>query len=158
MELTHLDHHNHPTMVDITSKNTTNREAVASGKIFMSKEAYYAITHQQIKKGPVIQTAIIAAIMASKKTSDLIPMCHPIALTSVHCEILENPKEHSFLVRVVAKTQGQTGVEMEALAAVSIGLLTIYDMAKAIDKSMIIQEICLEKKSGGKSGNYQKTN
>lgn len=156
MNLTHLDKNNNPNMVDVSSKNSTHREATARGKIFVSKEAYAAVITQSAKKGPVVQTAVIAAIMGAKRTSEMIPMCHNITLSSVKCEVLENEAEHSFLVRVTAKTQGQTGVEMEALSGVGIGLLTIYDMLKAIDRGMVIGEIYLEHKSGGKSGEYHK--
>ena len=122
----------------------------------MSKEAYEAIIGNIVKKGPVLQTAVIAAIMGTKKTSDLIPMCHPLLLTGINCEIEEIPSEYSFKLFVTAKLNGQTGVEMEALTGVSVGLLTIYDMVKAIDKSMVISNIQLEEKSGGKSGDFKR--
>lgn len=154
MNLTHLDDNNRPKMVDVTDKSDTKREALASGVIAMSKEAFDAIIKNEIKKGPVLQTAVIAAIMGTKKTHELIPMCHPLLLTGINCEIEENEKECSFKLFVRAKLSGQTGVEMEALTGVSIGLLTIYDMVKAIDKSMVISNIQLERKSGGKSGDF----
>ena len=156
MNLTHLDNNNRPKMVDVSDKNDTKRVAVASGKITMSKEAYEAIIGNIVKKGPVLQTAVIAAIMGTKKTSDLIPMCHPLLLTGINCEIEEISSEYSFKLFVTAKLNGQTGVEMEALTGVSVGLLTIYDMVKAIDKSMIISNIQLEEKSGGKSGDFKR--
>ena len=156
MNLTHLDNNNRPKMVDVSDKNDTKRVAVASGKITMSKEAYDAIISNVVKKGPVLQTAVVAAIMGTKKTSDLIPMCHPLLLTGINCDIEENPDENSFKLFVTAKLNGQTGVEMEALTGVSIGLLTIYDMVKAIDKSMVISDIQLEEKSGGKSGDFKR--
>ncbi len=156
MNLTHLDNNNRPKMVDVSDKNDTKRVAVASGKITMSKEAYDAIISNVVKKGPVLQTAVVAAIMGTKKTSDLIPMCHPLLLTGINCDIEENPAENSFKLFVTAKLNGQTGVEMEALTGVSIGLLTIYDMVKAIDKSMVISDIQLEEKSGGKSGDFKR--
>ena len=156
MNLTHLDNNNRPKMVDVSDKNDTKRVAVASGKINMSKEAYDAIISNVVKKGPVLQTAVVAAIMGTKKTSDLIPMCHPLLLTGINCDIEENPDENSFKLFVTAKLNGQTGVEMEALTGVSIGLLTIYDMVKAIDKSMVISDIQLEEKSGGKSGDFKR--
>jgi len=143
-------------MVDVSDKNDTKRVAVASGKITMSKEAYEAIIGNIVKKGPVLQTAVIAAIMGTKKTSDLIPMCHPLLLTGINCEIEEISSEYSFKLFVTAKLNGQTGVEMEALTGVSVGLLTIYDMVKAIDKSMVISNIQLEEKSGGKSGDFKR--
>lgn len=156
MNLTHLDNNNRPKMVDVSEKSDTKRVAVASGKITMSKEAYEAIIGNVVKKGPVLQTAVIAAIMGTKKTSDLIPMCHPLLLTGINCDIQENSEENSFKLFVTAKLNGQTGVEMEALTGVSIGLLTIYDMVKAIDKSMVISDIQLEAKSGGKSGDFRR--
>jgi cyclic pyranopterin monophosphate synthase len=156
LNLTHLDNNNRPKMVDVSDKNDTKRVAVASGKITMSKEAYEAIMGNIVKKGPVLQTAVIAAIMGTKKTSDLIPMCHPLLLTGINCEIEEISSEYSFKLFVTAKLNGQTGVEMEALTGVSVGLLTIYDMVKAIDKSMVISNIQLEEKSGGKSGDFKR--
>lgn len=154
MELTHLDENDRPKMVDVSSKNETKRVAVASGMITMSQDAYDAIINNTGKKGPVLQTAVIAAIMGTKKTSDLIPMCHPLLLTGINCDIDELPKLPGFKLTVSAKLNGQTGVEMEALTGVSVGLLTIYDMVKAIDKSMIISNVQLESKSGGKSGDF----
>ncbi|MGE0052480.1 MAG: cyclic pyranopterin monophosphate synthase MoaC [Arcobacter sp.] len=156
MELTHLDNNNRPKMVDVSDKNETKRVAIASGEIKMSREAYDAIISNNTKKGPVLQTAVIAAIMGVKKTSDLIPMCHPLLLSGINCDIEEQPSKPGFKLIVTAKLNGQTGVEMEALTGVSIGLLTIYDMVKAIDKSMIISNIQLESKSGGKSGNFKR--
>ena len=157
MQLTHLDEKDRPTMVDVSDKDDSFRVAVASGTITMSQRAFDTIISQQTKKGPVLQTAVIAAIMGTKKTSDLIPMCHPLMLTSVNCDVEELPELPGFKLTVTAKLTGQTGVEMEALMGVSIGLLTIYDMSKAIDKSMILNNIQLESKSGGKSGNYSRT-
>ena len=154
MNLTHIDDNNRPKMVDVSGKNETHRIAVASGKITMSKEAYDAIIGNIVKKGPVLQTAVIAAIMGTKKTSELIPMCHPLLLSGINCDIEEIPSLPGFKLIVTAKLNGQTGVEMEALTGVSIGLLTIYDMVKAIDKSMVISDVQLESKSGGKSGDF----
>ncbi|MDX1809352.1 MAG: cyclic pyranopterin monophosphate synthase MoaC [Sulfurospirillaceae bacterium] len=156
MKLTHLDEKDRPKMVDVSDKDDTTRIAVASGIIKMSQEAYDMIITQKTKKGPVLQTAIIAAILGAKQTSSLIPMCHPLMLTSVNCEVDELDELPGFRLRVTAKLKGQTGVEMEALTGVSVGLLTIYDMAKAIDKSMIISDILLEEKSGGKSGEFKR--
>ena len=157
MKLTHLDEKDRPKMVDVSDKAESFRVAVASGMITMSQIAYDMIISQQTKKGPVLQTAVIAAILGTKRTSDLIPMCHPLMLTSVNCDVEEVPELPGFKLTVTAKLKGQTGVEMEALMGVSIGLLTIYDMSKAIDKSMVISTIQLESKSGGKSGNYTRT-
>lgn len=154
MKLTHLDENDRPKMVDVSTKNETKRIAVASGLITMSQDAYDAIIDNTAKKGPVLQTAVIAAIMGTKKTSELIPMCHPLLLTGINCDIEEKPELPGFKLMVSAKLNGQTGVEMEALTGVSIGLLTIYDMVKAIDKSMVISNVQLESKSGGKSGDF----
>ncbi|EAK0964702.1 cyclic pyranopterin monophosphate synthase MoaC [Campylobacter upsaliensis] len=154
MNLTHLDEKNRPKMVDVSEKNDTLRIAKASGKITMSKEAFEAVKTNSAKKGPVLQTAIIAAIIAAKKTSDLIPMCHPLMLSKVETDIIELEKECAFKLIVSVKCEGKTGVEMEALTAVSVGLLTIYDMVKAIDKMMCLDEIMLLSKEGGKSGQF----
>ncbi len=156
MNLTHLDEKDRPKMVDVSAKEQTTRVAMASGEIQMNQDAYEAIVKQKTKKGPVLQTAVIAAIMGAKKTSDLIPMCHLLNLSAINCDIEEFSNLPGFKLYVTAKLTGQTGVEMEALTGVSIGLLTIYDMVKAIDKGMIIQNIRLETKMGGKSGNYQR--
>jgi cyclic pyranopterin phosphate synthase len=157
MQLTHLDEKDRPKMVDVSAKAPTERVAVASGKITMSPDAYNAIVEERTKKGPVLQTAVIAAIMGTKKTSDLIPMCHPLNLSGINCDVEELPELPGFRLSVTAKLTGQTGVEMEALTGVSIGLLTIYDMVKAIDKGMIISDVQLETKRGGKSGEYQRS-
>ena len=151
-ELTHIDKNNNPTMVDVSQKNITSRLARASGTITMNKEAYNAVMQNTAKKGPVIQTAIIAAISAAKNTASMIPMAHPLFISNVSVEI--TPLDSGFTVEAVVKCEGKTGVEIEALHAVSIGLLTMYDMLKAIDKSMIISDIKLLQKSGGKSGDF----
>ena len=156
MKLTHLDEKDRPKMVDVSDKKDTFRIAKASGTIKMSQVAYDMIVGEKAKKGPVIQTAVIAAILGTKRTSDLIPMCHPLMLTSVNCDVDELADLPGFKLYVTAKLRGQTGVEMEALTGVSIGLLTIYDMAKAIDRSMIISDVLLEEKDGGKSGQYKR--
>jgi len=156
MNLTHLDENQRPKMVDVSDKNNTTRVAVASGIIEMSQDAYDIIVSEKTKKGPVLQTAVIAAIMGTKKTSDLIPMCHPLNLSGINCDVEELPELPGFKLTVTAKLTGQTGVEMEALTGVSVGLLTIYDMVKAIDKGMIIRNVQLEAKSGGKSGDFKR--
>ncbi|HUH43113.1 MAG TPA: cyclic pyranopterin monophosphate synthase MoaC [Sulfurimonas sp.] len=156
MNLTHLDEKDRPKMVDVSDKNQTTRVAVASGIIEMSQNAYDAIVTQKTKKGPVLQTAVIAAIMGCKKTSELIPMCHPLNLSGINCDVEELPELPGFKLSVTAKLTGQTGVEMEALTGTSIGLLTIYDMVKAIDKAMVIRSVQLEEKSGGKSGDFKR--
>lgn len=156
MKLTHLNAKNHPTMVDVGEKNITQRSAKAMGKIQMNKEAYEALKNSTAKKGPVIQTAIIAAIMGAKRTSELIPMCHPIAINSVDIEVEYDDAKHTITLIAGLKCDGKTGIEMEALTSVSIGLLTIYDMLKAIDKEMVISDIALLYKNGGKSGEFKK--
>ncbi len=156
MNLTHIDESNNPKMVDVSNKNDTLRIATASGVIKISKEAFWAVLEKRAKKGPVLQTAVIAAIMGAKKTSDLIPMCHPLMISSVKIDIKELPNLPGFKLYATVTLKGKTGVEMEALTAVSIGLLTIYDMVKAIDKSMEIGPILLEEKSGGKSGDFKR--
>jgi cyclic pyranopterin phosphate synthase len=154
MKLTHLDEKKRPKMVDVGNKEESQRVAIASGTIKMSPEAYEAIKEEKTKKGAVLHTAVIGAIMGAKKTPELIPMCHPLLLTSINCNIEDIPTLPGFKLYVECKLKGRTGVEMEALTGVSIGLLTIYDMVKAIDKGMVIENIQLEKKSGGKSGDF----
>ena len=156
MNLTHLDENNRPKMVDVSDKDNTTRVAIASGIITMNDEAYTNVISNENKKGPVIQTAVIAAIMGTKKTPELIPMCHPLLLSGINCDVEELPELPGFKLTVTTKLSGKTGVEMEALTGVSIGLLTIYDMVKAIDKGMIISEVKLEHKSGGKTGDFQR--
>ena len=156
MNLTHLDEQNKPKMVDVGEKEPSTRIASASGIIEVTQEAFDAVIANTAKKGPVLQTAVIAAIQGAKQTSNLIPMCHPLMLTSVKTDIEELPELPGFKLTVTAKLNGQTGVEMEALTGVSTGLLTIYDMLKAIDKGMIIRNVQLEKKSGGKSGDFSR--
>lgn len=156
MNLTHLDENNKPKMVDVSDKEESTREAVASGRIEVTAEAYDAVVNNITKKGPVLQTAVIAAIQGAKQTSTLIPMCHPLMLSSIKTDIEELPELPGFKLTVRAKLKGQTGVEMEALTGVSVGLLTIYDMLKAIDKGMVIKHIQLEQKSGGNSGDFKR--
>lgn len=156
MNLTHIDENDRPKMVDVSGKIDTTRVATASGIITVTQEAYNAVITNSAKKGPVLQTAVIAAIQGAKKTSDLIPMCHPLMLTSVKIDLQELPELPGFKLYATAKLVGKTGVEMEALTAVSIGLLTIYDMLKAIDKGMVIGPVQLEEKSGGKSGDFRR--
>ena len=156
MNLTHLDENDKPKMVDVSDKEDTTRIAIASGIIEVTQEAFDAVVSNVAKKGPVLQTAVIAAIQGAKQTSSLIPMCHPLMLSSVKTEIEELPEVPGFKLTLRVKLKGQTGVEMEALTGVSVGLLTIYDMLKAIDKGMVIKNIQLEKKSGGKSGDFRR--
>lgn len=156
MNLTHLDENNKPKMVDVSDKEDTTRIAVASGVIEVSLEAYEAVVKNLAKKGPVLQTAVIAAIQGAKQTSTLIPMCHPLMLSSIKTDIEELPELPGFKLTLRVKLKGQTGVEMEALTGVSVGLLTIYDMLKAIDKGMVIRNVQLEEKSGGKNGDFRR--
>jgi len=156
MDLTHLDENARPKMVDVSNKDNTTRIAIASGIIQMSEKAFLNVTNNQNKKGPVIQTAVVSAIMGAKKTPDLIPMCHPLLLTGINCDVEQLDDLPGFKLTVTTKLNGQTGVEMEALTGVSVGLLTIYDMVKAIDKGMVISNIQLEHKSGGKTGDFNR--
>jgi cyclic pyranopterin phosphate synthase len=156
MDLTHLDENNKPKMVDVGDKASSTRIATASGIIEVGQAAFDAVLSNSAKKGPVLQTAVIAAIQAAKQTSTLIPMCHPLMLTSVKTDIEELPALPGFKLTVTTKLNGKTGVEMESLTAVSVGLLTIYDMLKAIDKGMIIKNVQLEHKSGGNSGDFHR--
>ncbi len=153
--LTHLDDKGQARMVDVQDKNETKRKAVASGVISMQAETLALILDGAMAKGDVLATARIAGIMAAKKTSDLIPMCHPLSLSSVVVDI-EAQGDNALKIIATAKLTGKTGVEMEALAAVSVAALTIYDMCKAVDRSMVISEIQLDHKSGGKSGTYER--
>ena len=152
--LTHFDEHGQAHMVDVGSKSNTRRRAIATGKIQVSAEAYNCVLSGNNKKGDVLSVARIAAIQASKQTSTLIPLCHPLALSHVSAEFSLLADETTIALTVTAETTGQTGVEMEALCAVNIGLLTVYDMLKAVDKTMCITEVCLLHKTGGKSGTW----
>ena len=152
--LTHFDEHGQAHMVDVGSKSNTRRRAIATGKIQVSAEAYNCVLSGNNKKGDVLSVARIAAIQASKQTSTLIPLCHPLALSHVSAEFNLLPDETTIALTVTAETTGQTGVEMEALCAVNIGLLTVYDMLKTVDKTMCITEVCLLHKTGGKSGTW----
>jgi len=156
MNLTHLDENNKPKMVDVSDKEESTRVAIASGVIEVTPEAYKAVVENIAKKGPVLQTAVIAAIQGAKETSRLIPMCHPLMLTSIKTDIEEIAELPGFKLTLRVKLKGRTGVEMEALMGVSVGLLTIYDMLKAIDKGMVIRNIQLEEKTGGVSGAFRR--
>ncbi|MBE5864736.1 MAG: cyclic pyranopterin monophosphate synthase MoaC [Lachnospiraceae bacterium] len=157
-EFTHFDQNGNAIMVDVTDKVVTERIAVAEGSIRVNAEVFDAIKNQTAAKGDVLGTARIAGIMAAKKTSDLIPMCHPLMLTKVSIDF--EPDEANLSVKCIctAKLSGKTGVEMEALTGVSVALLTIYDMCKAIDKSMEMSQIRLVEKLGGKSGHFVNPN
>jgi cyclic pyranopterin phosphate synthase len=151
--LTHLDEQGAARMVDVSAKAVTAREAVATGTITMSAEALAAIHDGRVAKGDVLAVARIAGIQAAKRTSDLIPLCHPLGLSSVVVDF--ERIEYGLRATATARTSGQTGVEMEAMTAAAVALLTVYDMAKAIDKAMVIGEIRLLSKSGGKSGEWR---
>jgi cyclic pyranopterin monophosphate synthase len=149
-DLTHLDETGAARMVDVAGKAVTAREAIASGRIEMSRAAAAAIRAGAVKKGDVLATARIAGIMAAKRTAELIPLCHPLPLSKVSVDLV--PDETGVTVTATAATEAQTGVEMEALTAVSTALLTLYDMAKALDTGMTIEHVHLVSKTGGKSG------
>jgi cyclic pyranopterin phosphate synthase len=151
---THLDEEGRVRMVDVSEKAATVREAVAQGVITMRPETFDLIGEQKVRKGNVLETARIAGIMAAKRTADLIPMCHPLSITNVRVDFFPLPKTHSIRIEAVVRVLGQTGVEMEALTAVSIAALTIYDMCKSYDRAMTISDVFLLKKSGGKSGTF----
>jgi cyclic pyranopterin phosphate synthase len=142
-------------MVDVGDKPVTDREAVARGQITMNAAALKAIRSGAVKKGDPLQAARLAGIMAAKQTSALIPLCHPLPLTHVSVEL--TPTRSGYRIESRVRTSAQTGVEMEALAAVSVAALTIYDMVKAVDKGMVIDDICLVEKRGGRSGHYKRS-
>lgn len=155
MELTHFDENGKALMVDITGKNDTERAATAAGKITVSRAVYDAIEEGTVGKGDVLGVAATAGIMGAKRTSELIPMCHILPITNCRVQFEMNPSECAVYCYCTVKVTGKTGVEMEALTGVSVALLTVYDMCKAIDKSMEIGEIYLCRKTGGKSGDVQ---
>jgi len=152
--LSHVDARGRVRMVDVSDKATTAREAVARGTITMSREALRLIRSNAIAKGDPLQTARLAGIMAAKQTSALIPLCHPLPLTHVSVEL--TPTRTGYRIEARVRTSSQTGVEMEALTAVSVAALTVYDMVKAVDKEMVIGDICLVEKKGGRSGHYRR--
>jgi cyclic pyranopterin monophosphate synthase len=154
-KLTHLSGSGEARMVDVSDKAVTERVAVAEGRVVMAPETLALCMSGNAKKGDVFAAARIAGVMAAKKTSDLIPLCHPIALTKVEVELEADEASPGVRVRATAKTTGQTGVEMEALTAVSVACLTIYDMLKAADRGMRIEGVALMEKRGGKSGDWR---
>lgn len=163
MDFTHFDGNGNAVMVDVGEKNITKRTAKAHGYIGVSEDCFQKIKNRDMKKGDVLGVAQIAGIMGAKKTSDLIPLCHVLNLTKVGIEFFmigemkgKNPKKRYIEAVCTVKCEGKTGVEMEALTGVSTALLTIYDMCKAVDKSMEIDDICLLKKEGGVSGTYER--
>ena len=154
-KLTHLDEQGAAVMVDVSDKNVTARTAVAQGKVQLSEEALELVLGGDNKKGDVFAAARIAGIQAAKKTSELIPLCHPLMLSSVKVDIDADQASSKLVITAVCKISGKTGVEMEALTAVSVAALTIYDMCKAVDKGIVISEIKLLEKIGGKSGGWK---
>jgi len=154
-ELTHLDPQGRAQMVDVTDKAVTHREATAEARVMMQPETLAMITEGRHKKGDVLAVARIAGIQAAKKTSDLIPLCHPLMLTSVKVTLEPEPGASQIRIRATCKLAGQTGVEMEALTAASVAALTVYDMCKAVDKGITIEGVRLLEKSGGKSGTWR---
>jgi cyclic pyranopterin monophosphate synthase len=152
--LSHVDARGKARMVDVGDKSVTSREATARGEITMSKAALSLIRRGAVAKGDPLQTARLAGIMAAKQTSALIPLCHPLMLSHVSVELEPTPRGYRIESRV--RTSGQTGVEMEALTAVAVAALTIYDMVKAVDREMVIGDICLVEKTGGRSGHYRR--
>ncbi len=153
-EFTHIDKEGRVRMVDVTQKKPTVRTAVAGGMVSMNPETFDAIQNQKVKKGNVLETARIAGIMAAKKTAELIPMCHPLNITHIQVDFSPDAANSSMGIEATVRAIDQTGVEMEAITAVSVAALTIYDMCKSIDKEMTISKIQLLKKTGGKSGTY----
>lgn len=155
--LTHFDAAGHAHMVDVSEKPVTDRLAVAAGAVRMTAETLAMITEGRAKKGDVLSVARLAGIMAAKRTADLIPLCHPLPITKVSLDLTPDPALPGIRITATVKTGGQTGVEMEALTAVSVAALTVYDMVKAVEKGMVIEGIHLVLKDGGKSGRYEAT-
>ena len=153
-QLSHLDAEGRARMVDVTEKDITRRVAVARGKIFMRAETLAMIVEKRVAKGDVFSVARVAGIMGAKRTPDLIPMCHPLNITSVEISLTSEKNPSRVEIEATVKVTGQTGVEMEAMTAVAVSALTIYDMCKAVDREMTIDEIHLAQKSGGKSGTF----
>ena len=151
---THIDEKGQVRMVDVTAKKPTERTAVAGGMISMNSETFELIENQKVKKGNVLETARIAGIMAAKKTAELIPMCHPLNITHIQVDFSPDATKPCIGIEATVRAIDQTGVEMEAITAVSVAALTVYDMCKASDKEMTISKIQLLKKTGGKSGTY----
>jgi cyclic pyranopterin phosphate synthase len=153
-KLTHIDEQGRVRMVDVTAKAPTERMARAQAVVAMAKKTFALIVDQKVKKGNVLETARIAGIMAAKKTSALIPMCHPLNLTHVQVDFHPDSDAHAIRIEAAARIVDQTGVEMEALTAATVAALTIYDMCKAYDREMVVSDICLLEKRGGKSGTW----
>jgi len=156
-KLSHLDSQGRANMVDVSEKPNTDRVAVASGRILMQTTTMELIAAGENKKGDVLATARIAGIQAAKRCSELIPLCHPLMLSSIKVDLDLDSDQSAVNITAVCKVNSQTGVEMEALTAVSVALLTVYDMCKAVDKHMTISDICLQEKSGGRSGHFTRS-
>lgn len=154
-EFTHIDRDGNAVMVDVSDKSETERVATAKGRVLMGAETLQMIMDGGVKKGDVLSVAQLAGIMGAKRTPDLIPLCHPLSLTSVKVNLTTNPDDSAVDIEATCKLKGQTGVEMEALTAVSVAALTVYDMCKAADRGMQIVDIRLTHKSGGKSGTFE---
>jgi len=154
-KFTHLDDDGNAVMVDVSDKQATERTATAKGSVFMQAETMAMILAGGVKKGDVLSVAQLAGIMGAKKTPDLIPLCHPLALTSVKVNLTTDPDRNAVDISATCKLSGQTGVEMEALTAVGVAALTVYDMCKAVDRGMKITDIRLVHKAGGKSGTFE---
>jgi cyclic pyranopterin phosphate synthase len=154
-KLTHLDSKGRARMVDVSAKESTERVATAKGSIFMQPATLALIQSGGIAKGDVLAVSRVAGIMAAKRTSELVPLCHPLALASVEVELTPDPARNAIDIAATCKLTGQTGVEMEALTAVTVAALTVYDMCKAADRAMRIGDIRLTQKSGGKSGSFE---
>lgn len=156
-DLTHFNASGEAYMVDVGAKSSTTREGIAEGRIYMEPETLKKIMEGSHKKGDVLGIARVAGIMGAKKTPDLIPLCHPIMITSVDLVLTPEPENNAVYCKATVRCNGQTGVEMETLTAVQVALLTIYDMCKAVDRGMVISEIGLLEKSGGKSGHWRRS-
>mgnify|MGYP003393466281 CR=1 FL=1 len=154
--LTHFDEKGKPRMVDVGSKPETERRALAGCRVYMRPETFQLIQDKKIAKGDVLSVAQVAGIMAAKKTSELVPMCHPLNITSVELSLAPDKEKSCIDIQAEVKVTGKTGVEMEALTAVAVAGLTVYDMCKAVDKDMTVTDIRLIEKSGGKSGAYKR--
>jgi len=153
-DFTHLDAEGNAVMVDVSAKDATERSATAKGSVVMAPETLQRILDRGVKKGDVLSVAQLAGIMAAKRTPDLIPLCHPLMLTSVKVELTCDPARNAVDIQATCRLTGQTGVEMEALTAVTVAALTVYDMCKAVDRGMRIEDVRLTHKSGGKSGTF----
>ena len=156
--LSHLDEQGRARMVDVSAKAVTARTAVATGRVRLGEAAFEAVRDQQVQKGDVLTVAQVAGVLGAKQASRLIPLCHDVLLQNVEIEFELNEPEASVDIRAIAKTIGPTGVEMEALTAVSVAALTVYDMCKSVSRELVIEDVRLLAKTGGRSGDYRRTN